>query len=690
MPRSTTSPAMPERDYPPPAHSTKVCAVHKRIEPGSPTPTLAVRDRHELPLALLSCLFVMLLSCNTATAEALPQRSLALDGTIIGAGESIEFNWPKATASKVGRITIERRILGQTGTHTWKQIGSVRSFARIYRDEAFRPGVAYEYRVSRPGKELVETGYWATGLNLEANDTRRVALLVVDESLAADLGARLERFRLDLVGDGWKVIRHDVPRGSDADPVANLAAARKIRGWIQDRYNAAHYIPHALILFGRIPVVRSGESRPDGHRARPLETDLFYADTNAVWLDDGQGVLLHNSVPSDHIEMQVGRIDFSGLDDAFGDEVSLLQRYLDKNHHWRHGRLGDLRQAYGGSDHLFVEQNALRNIVGPQAFVAGGHHDTGTRQAWLLGVDFGSADYSKYVSSEPIKSVFTINFGSGKLDFSRYNNEMKAVLAQPWYSLTTGWGGRPAWQLHHMALGKSIGYSHLRTVNNGRISTGGPETLEYSPTGNYPWLNPVWVNLLGDPTLRPFPVAPVANLRAKSTAAGVQLDWVETDPPTGTRYRIYRAADRYGPYRALNPTQLHNGNRFVDSEPTPGAWYMVRAQALKEVHAGSFHALSQGAFATVANLPPSAADQSISTPMGEVATVRFSATDPNAGDRLLAAPIRDGAGGRLTLSKQGWTFVPDAGFEGRVQVPFSVFDGIAVDDGLLSIDVVKP
>jgi len=52
--------------------------------------------------------------------------------------------------------------------------------------------------------------------------------------------------------------------------------------------------------------------------------------------------------------------------------------------------------------------------------------------------------------------VFSINFGSGKVDFSRRNNTMKAMLAQKWYGLATGWGTRPALQLHHMALGKSL------------------------------------------------------------------------------------------------------------------------------------------------------------------------------------------------------------------------------------------
>ena len=112
---------------------------------------------------------------------------------------------------------------------------------------------------------------------------------------------------------------------------------------------------------------------------------------------------------NDHIEMPVGRIDFSNLDGAFGDEITLLERYFDKNHHWRHGHLGDLRQAYGDNNSLKGEINALRNIVGPGAITKGGHHDVGTQQPWLFGVDFGSAKYSAYTKTVPIKTIFSIN-----------------------------------------------------------------------------------------------------------------------------------------------------------------------------------------------------------------------------------------------------------------------------------------
>jgi hypothetical protein len=267
---------------------------------------------------------------------------------------------------------------------------------------------------------------------------------------------------------------------------------------------------------------------------------------------------------------------------------------------------------------------------------------------------------------------------------------MNAMLAQRWYGLATGWGARPAWQLHHMALGKTIGYSHLRTVNNGSATFGGVETLEYTPTGEYTWINPIWVNLLGDPTLRPFPLQSVRDLRAEKRGNSVYLNWSAAKSAAQMQYRVYRALDRFGPYLPLHSAELQTGQQYIDPNPVAGAWYMVRAHASKEVYAGSFYTFSQGAFAKVDNAPPRAIDQSLATPMGQAIAVSLKATDPDADNQLTKAFIMVPDGGQLTAANGAWSFIPDAGFAGQVDIPFSVFDGVAADDGLISIKVVKP
>jgi len=634
------------------------------------------------------CIWALALTPTPSAAQALPEKSLPLDARFSADGTRAELTWPALKKGDHGMVTLRRRVLGEVGRASWKDIVPKAASATRFLDAGTRPGIAYEYQIRRVSQKKIETGNWLMGLDVPADEGGGVALVVVDETVAGPLAAYLDRFALDLVGDGFTVIRHDVPRGDVKASVRDLDKARVLRSWIQEQYNADPFGQHTLILIGHVPVVKSGNSRPDGHEARPQETDLFYADTDGVWRDNGQGVLLHNVIPSDHIEMQVGRVDFANMGPEYGGELALLRAYFDKDHHWRHGRLGDLRQAYGYNKYLIGETNALRNVVGPKAITDGGHHDAGPLHPWLFGVAFGSWKNEDYTKLDPIQTVFSINFGSRKQEFSGRNNAMTAMLAQHWYGLATGWGSRPTWQLQLMALGQSIGYSHLRTVNNGTISRGGEASLEYVPTGDYTWVNPIWVNLLGDPTLRPFPLASVTGLGAELVQGSVRLSWDAGEAADG--YRIYRATSRLGPYRALNPSALITEPAFVDAAPVPGAWYMVRAHGLKTVYAGSFYTYAQGAFATVDHMPPTAPDQVFTTPAGQEIRIELAGLDPDSGDKLITSFIKGPDTGHLVQRDGAWVFVPAAGASGRVSIPYSVFDGVASVQGLINIDVLKP
>ena len=156
------------------------------------------------------------------------------------------------------------------------------------------------------------------------------------------------------------------------------------------------------------------------------------------------------------------------------------------------------------------------------------------------------------------------------------------------------------------------------------------------------------------------------------------------------QYRVYRALDRFGLYQPLNPSKLHSGHQYVDPNPVPGAWYMVRAHSLKTVYAGSLFTFSQGVFAAIGNVPPKATDRLISTPMGQQVKINLSGSTHDSNTELTTVIIKGSEGGHLVQSNGDWSFVPDAGFSGRVDIPFSVFDGAASDEGLISIDVLAP
>lgn len=637
---------------------------------------------------LVSAIAAFLLSAGALTAQVSVERNLRIDGQIAPDGHAVELNWFDAQPPRVGSVTVKRRHYGQTGGSTWKPIFDPLGPVMRFTDDTLQSGIAYEYQILRSARDIVDVGYWLSGVNIPAREARGSAYVIVDETIAPDIAPRLTRFMRDLTGDGWHVVRKDAPRWSNKTSIADLTAAQDIKNWLQAHYLADPFGKHAVILVGRLPIVYSGLANPDGHAAQPHATDLFYADMDGQWQANSAGVLQHNALPSDFIEMQIGRIDFAGM--AGGkrnQEIHYLNSYFDKNHHWRMGLIGDLRQAYGNGGALLAEHYGLQNIVGPDAFTPGGHHDVGELKPWLWGVDFGDYDATNYVKKYSNKAVFTINFGSGKQKFELPLNAMTALLAQPWYTLAVGWGSRPTWWLHHMALGGTIGDAHMRTVNNGVASTPYRESMDYYPTGNYLWRNPVWVNLLGDPSVRAFPLAPPSDLAATTTDRGVSLFWTAAPDADVIGYKLYRAPSGSMDFAPLAGGDVVQDLEFLDPDTTQNAIYMVRAYGLKDVHAGSFYTLSQGVFATPSASPEAgpALSMTLKTQTGQ--RIELPDVFNQVTDGKIHAIIEGPASGRLEHSETGWVYTPDDGFEGQVDLRFSVSDAHQTAEGRLHIVV---
>lgn len=626
------------------------------------------------------------LTAAAAGAQLSSEKILPLDGRLAGDGRAVELTWFDADPPRVGSVSVNRRLHGQLGGATWQPLATGLGPVMRYTDTTIRPGVAYEYQVVRTARDIVDVGYWVTGTDLPGPGARGHAYLVVDDTVADAIGPRLHRFSDDLAGDGWQVHLHRVPRGDPRAPAETLDTALSIRDWLQTAYHQDPFGRHTVILVGHVPVVLSGRANPDGHEPVAHPSDLFYADMDGRWSLAGDGRAFDSRVPGDTIEMQIGRIDFSpvSIDDPAA-EIRLLQAYFDKNHHWRMGLLGDLREAYGSGGHLQAETFALRNIVGPDALRAGGHHDAGEEQPWLWGVDFGDWNGRVYATDYANKAVFAINFGSGKQQIGKPFNQMVALLAQPWYPLAVGWGARPTWWLHHMALGGSIGDVHMRTVNNGTARAPYRESMDYFPTGRYLWRNPVWVNLLGDPTLRAFVLAPPARVSAGASDGGVRLDWAASSDPDVTGYRIYRAAGDGTVFDPLTPDAPVTALSFTDPDPVPGARYMVRAEGRKTVHAGSFHTLSQGVVAQPDGAQDIAGDLQIAGPVNT--PIALPDMFHTVRDGRIYAFIEGPATGQLDRTETGWVYTPPEGFAGTVGLRFSVWEAGRTQEAQLTLRI---
>jgi len=631
---------------------------------------------------------ILLLAMGPVLAQTSVEKNLTLDGQISANGSVVTLSWFSAEPPRAGSATVKRRLYGQIGGDQWQTIGSALGPVMRFSDKTTKPGTAYEYQVIRTARDIIDVGYWITGVELPAQVRRGNVYMLVDDTIADDLGPHLERLTRDLNGDGWQVLRKRVARGNSLAPLNDLKIAMSSKLWLRAQYLKDPSAQHAVILVGHIPIIRAGKDAPDGHSAEPQTSDIFYADMNGQWTATPEGQVLNNQVPSNFIEMQIGRIDFSPLSEGKRErEVHLLKAYFDKNHHWRMGMLGDLREAYAKTEYLQVERAGLNNIVGPKSVALGGHHDLGETKPWLWGVDFGDRNGQNYAHKYANKAVFAINFGSGKQKIDNSFNPMTALLAQQWYPLAVGWGARPAWRLQNMALGGTIGQAHLRTVNNGMSDRPYRESMDYFPTGQYLFRNPVWVNLLGDPTLHAFPLNPPQSLRARRVAQEIKLHWKPSQDPDTLGYRVFRALPDQDDFAALDGGKLITTLKFIDSAPYENARYMVRAYGLKHVYAGSFYTFSQGVF--VSSTSTSGVD--LAHDIHIHTTVDVPVRLPNAFSRVnngkIYAIVTGPTQGTLTFDGSNWTYTPPAGFSGTLPLRFTVSNDQRTDEAVLTITV---
>src|SRR5262249_42875580 len=123
-------------------------------------------------------------------------------------------------------------------------------------------------------------------------EQRGRVILFVDDSVAAALSAELARLKSDLVGDGWTVLRHDVPRHNDAVWARNTNNIARIRAQIVADYSADPGQTRTVFIVGHVPVPYSGMEAEDGHSSKrwgvhlgAWATDLYYGDVDGIWTD---------------------------------------------------------------------------------------------------------------------------------------------------------------------------------------------------------------------------------------------------------------------------------------------------------------------------------------------------------------------------------------------------------------------
>lgn len=631
---------------------------------------------------LLALPFSFIFALTAPHAMGLDNSKIFVEASTQSSPPAITLGWDEQQSGI--DIAISRRELGEAGKDSWNLMTTVSHPTQEWSDTSVTPGIHYEYQIHRPfqftGTTKETAVYLTAGIDLPLTDSRGIMLLAVDETYASSLEAELAQLELDLVADGWGVVRKSFPRDGALLP-------ESLREWVQSQYASDPANIKGLYLFGHLPILMSGSAAPDGHKKVPLPTDTFYADIDGEWTDrsslennpPGDGQMDAIKVPGNGVELQTGRVDLSGMTAWTKSEIELLRDYLNKTHRFK--RAGIFVPQWGGGDNT-PERQLLYPIFGSASihsadFSGDGLVDTsGNNQplsfAWVTA--FGNYKGSDYADNIH-KSMFNQNFGSHKQKWERDNSPMRALLAQPEWGLTCVWGRFPMYFFHHMGTGQPIGYTALRTQNNA--------TEEYfSFVVNETEGGEIWLNLLGDPSLRLHPVIPPGNLQATRSGSVVELTWSPSSDTGLTGYHVYRSTEKTGTYTRLTQEPTTN-TIFSDSSSPIGedVYYQVRAVKNQQIPAGNYINQSLGTFAYLANgsalsnQRPSANALSAASQPGAPVAVNLTGTDPE-GDALSFFIHSHPQNGMLRGTPPEVFYVADPGFQGSDSFSYTAFDGI--------------
>jgi hypothetical protein len=574
-------------------------------------------------------------------AQSVSDYAVLLSATVQTNPARIMLSWP--ADSWATNYTLYRKTRDAT---SWGAATTLATNATNYADTSVASGNAFEYWVSKVGRNYYAgDGYIYAGIQVPLVESRGKVILLADNTFTASLAMELNRLEQDLAGDGWTVLRHDVPRMA-VDPAntnSSVWAARaseiaSLKALITTDYNADPSNVKAVFLFGHLPVPYSGNLAPDGHANHQgaWPADAYYGDMNGTWTDSAVDTSGNSPIPSDRrnwnvpgdgkfdqivlpasVELQVGRVDLANLPAFSKNEGELLRQYLNKDHYFRHqfvtaerrGLIDDNFGTFSGEAFAVSGWRNFAPFFGATNTFSGGWLTTLATQSYLWGYGCGGGTYTsasgvgttfQLATNDP-GVVFTMLFGSLFGDWDSQNNFLRAPLATPTYTLTCAWAGRPYWEFHHMALGETIGFSALLTQNN---------STTYSANIGLHWIH---IALMGDPTLRMHPVAPPSSLAVSTNiSGGVTLSWnASSDAVAG--YHVYRAPTVTGPFTRLTSALL-TGTNYTDTLVSSNV-YMVRAVKLEVSASGSYYNPSQGIF------------QSLDTTFGAPAIFLFQPTN---------------------------------------------------------------
>jgi len=553
-------------------------------------------------------IFFFVLTSIFSGAQTTEDYTIQVNVTVQESPPALTFQWPLDTAAV--NYTVSRKLKGGI---TWSTIAAGLSDTTTqFTDQNVAAGNAFEYRFVKYMATYTAYAYTYSGIEVPETEQRGKIILLVDSVFTLPLEQELNLLMLDLKGDGWTVIRHDVSRYDSVPYIKNL---------ILTDFNSDTANTKTVMIIGHVPVPYSGNMAPDGHGDHfgAWPADLYYGTMYSNWTDVTVNATSASrpeniNVPGDgkfdqstfqgSVDLQVGRIDFTNLPLFAFTEEDLMRKYLEKNHAYRN-------KFFTTRPRAIVDDNF--GVFGGEAFGS-----NGWRLASIVSADsISELDYFTTLNTEPyqwsygcgggtytscggvgnstdftidsVQTIFSMLFGSYFGDWDSQNNFMRSSLASG-TTLTCSWAGRPNWHYHHMGLGENIGYSARLSQNNTSLYIANSSS------------HAVHIALMGDPTLRMHIIAPPSGLAAVDGGNDVvMLTWNQS-PDSVLGYYVYRFDSANGLYNRISPAIIAS-TFFIDTSPQNNLnQYMVRAVRLEHSASGTYYNLSQGIFDSVSVL----------------------------------------------------------------------------------------
>ncbi|MDO8649926.1 MAG: hypothetical protein Q7K33_01280, partial [Candidatus Berkelbacteria bacterium] len=698
----------------------------------------------------------------TATVVAPPDLPCYVEPKTIRAysvidGNAIRLVWPANGYRQ--ELHISRRIYSShpSAWQNWTSLYDVTTGANQageYRDTNVTSGIHYEYQIRAFAPSWTCNGatnnpYWTyqyinTGTNVPLTDQHGKLILLVESSLATPLSTEISRLQDDLLGDGYKVYRHDVTASevTDSNWKASVANTKAL---IRADYNTDVNADWTIFIVGHVPIPYSGVSTPGGHTdnngAHPA--DWYYADMDeSVWTDTtannitasfssmwnipGDGKFDQNAVPSVP-EMRLGRVDFRNMPAFSKSEVELTRQYLDRDHAWRNKQftVRDRGLVNANNNHGLLYKGLPPDSHNTYSSFFGGSNNTdigdwfssasSPQSSYLFAASKGNGEYAKDIqigstadfAAHPLYVVFTTMYGSyyGDWDSGIHADAvLHAPLAAEGYALTNYYHenmmnidsssmGMPIGdELFTMALDSSQSATK-QYVEYGWVYNGNSYLKGYRPN-NY-------VTLMGDPTLQTRVVAPPTNVTVSVSGADNVISWTLAADTNIQGYHVYRApTTNLNNFTRLTSTPVTTGS-FRDVGAAAGAYrYMVRTVKLEQSANRSYYNASQGVFVTGTSNPDIASvaadkaalvDNSIKGANFALSNITVALTNPLPSTGANGSIITWVSNTPSVVSNNGQTINRPAFASGNatVTITATITKGVVTDTKTFSLTVTK-